>query len=739
MAIGDDWTIDYTNRMIYHDSGTTIYEMWELYSWLMDEIDESGTIDDTVPMTAQTPTAYTLVNSWYINEKYYSSFDFLKGGAIKTEAWDADTYNTGVRVLTFASGGYVNAVVGDIGAEVGYSGGTPSDTGTLLDYDNTNRIWWVRVDDTGDTFSNTATALDITNGTGTGAGTLSVASTTGEALWTNIYTLGTIYDNTDMYIYQNNSKISAWWTESHIDVLVKVKQAGSLINFGTLTIYARQYATLYENFAVDASGGGRIPIPIGTADDLNNDAGYLSMVFTTASGDFTVGEVIDGGTSGAEGIVTSNTGTAPNITLNYYLIGDVTVDFHSSGAETVTGATSSTTATSVAPVATGPNTGTPATITVTFAGTSQDLSNGNGSRPYSVIVDLLDTATVAEAYERLKYLTRRGETSDIDDSGSQTVTGEQYEAIGDLYIPYDNGSIDDPFNDTAGETITVTGSDFTGTLTSKHDQGSSEGFIIVRHVSGTTPIDGQQLVGGTSSHTADVDTNAGADPVSTIAQTNDAPFGTFAGGKFFGARGVFLDNVPTADATNYELIDSEGVLQTPPNNVPITVTGVAENTQCYVVDSVPTTYLNAAATTNVSGDEYQATTSLTYSGDISVTVRAREMGYLPFETSGTISDSGISVTAVWLQDPNFKFVVTGINIQFTNATSLITRASGNFTTDGWLPEMSQVTVEGSTNNDGTYTLSAIGTTTITISGASLTDEGPVAGVTLTFTRREPTW
>ena len=41
--------------------------MNELYSWLMNVFDESGTIDDTIPMTAQTPTAYTLTNGWFLD------------------------------------------------------------------------------------------------------------------------------------------------------------------------------------------------------------------------------------------------------------------------------------------------------------------------------------------------------------------------------------------------------------------------------------------------------------------------------------------------------------------------------------------------------------------------------------------------------------------------------------------------------------------------------------------------
>ena len=68
MAISDDWTVDLTTpnrRRIYHSSGTTVYSMNEFYRWLMNVFDESTTIDDTIPMTAQTPTAYTLTNGWF--------------------------------------------------------------------------------------------------------------------------------------------------------------------------------------------------------------------------------------------------------------------------------------------------------------------------------------------------------------------------------------------------------------------------------------------------------------------------------------------------------------------------------------------------------------------------------------------------------------------------------------------------------------------------------------------------
>ena len=50
-----------------------------------------------------------------------------------------------------------------------------------------------------------------------------------------------------------------------------------------------------------------------------------------------------------------------------------------------------------------------------------------------------------------------------------------------------------------------------------------------------------------------------------------APFGTFAGGTFFVARGWWLTGVLAAEATKYQLIADDGTTQVPPTTVSITV------------------------------------------------------------------------------------------------------------------------------------------------------------------------
>jgi len=79
--LSTEWTLDYTAKTITHTGTTTIRTVNQLYSWLMDVFDELSQMDDPVPMTAQTPTEYTLINGWTIPD---SSFAFLSGGALKT-------------------------------------------------------------------------------------------------------------------------------------------------------------------------------------------------------------------------------------------------------------------------------------------------------------------------------------------------------------------------------------------------------------------------------------------------------------------------------------------------------------------------------------------------------------------------------------------------------------------------------------------------------------------------------
>ena len=219
-----DLSIDYANRLITRPSGTDTFSARAMYSWLQDQIDELTTLTRHNPMTAQTPTDFTLVNGYMIAE---SVFQYITGGSVSTYGWDAAVFDGtnskqtfGIYVSTFQSGGYVSAIAGDIGKTV-VAGAT---NGKLLYYDNTLRKWWVRRN-TGTSWSG---AVTITGGTG--AGTLTSA-VTGEALYSNVYSLpsGSLEASTQQYIEQNSAVITTYWPVGHIDLIIKVREAGTLI------------------------------------------------------------------------------------------------------------------------------------------------------------------------------------------------------------------------------------------------------------------------------------------------------------------------------------------------------------------------------------------------------------------------------------------------------------------------------------------------------------------------------
>lgn len=533
MAIGDDFTIDYVNRRIYHSSGTDIYTVNALYSYLMDTFDELAQMDDTVPMSAQTPTEYTLINGWFIDD---DSIEYLKGGAIQTSG-----QNNEIRILTLASGGYVSAVSGDIGRVV--NGGTTGDTGRLLAYNNTSRKWWVRMDDSGDLFDDGAEAITIT--AGTGSGNMSAVSVSGESLWPNVYTLGSIEEDNDQQIYveQNGSRIfsgSEWWPETgsgtrHIDVLIKTREAGAEIDNGLITVFLRHYpsagsADLYDHFGIDLTAGGRNAVPLASSPDLNNTSTHAtvsaynditvafvngSIAYSSISGAFTDFETVTGGTSLATAIFLRQNTTTGAGTMT---LGNVVGTF--ANGETLTGSSSSQTATTSSIM------GHAYRMTKTF----EQGSPYN----YSVIIDCA-TRPLAEVYEYLKYITR----------------------IGSTYVTY--------------PTIYPQGGPGT--------HAAKEGQLYIRAHEDTQNT-----------------------PTNTFSPVKASPFGTFAGGTFFGAQGVWVENMAASDIQRYQLIDSDGVTRTPPNQQTIVITNLLAGDRVAVFRTTSGTNIDKAMYTAAAGN-----------------------------------------------------------------------------------------------------------------------------------------
>ena len=304
MAIGDDFSIDYNYKRIHHTSGTTVYTVNALYSWLQDTFDELVQMDDEVPMTAQTPTEYTMVNGWWLDIGDDSNaHKYLRGGAIATSG-----QTNVIRLLKLEAWTGGTLTSGDIGDVVDYNSGGDGSTGVLIGYDNTNHYLWVRQDDTGDVFSDTTNTIDV-GGVSYGSikdvnGTLS-----GDELFANIYTLGTIATNPypQIYVFQNKEAIAEWssltnWDRGHIDIVIQVKEMGVEIDGAVVTVFARQGGDLYNHFEIDLSAGGRNAVPLATSTDLDQDdtGDYFLLYDGETGGGFAAGDIIVGASSGSE-------------------------------------------------------------------------------------------------------------------------------------------------------------------------------------------------------------------------------------------------------------------------------------------------------------------------------------------------------------------------------------------------------------------------------------------------------
>lgn len=581
-VLGGDFTIYYSSenrqkRIVWTGSATGTRTVNELYSALQDLFDELTQLDDGTPMSAQTPTEYTVgiidsgdTDPWFIDD---TSVEHLTGGAIQTSLWKRTTgSNTGIVRFNYTVGGGTDLVNADIGKTITHSVG--GDSGTLLWFtsDGANGTMWVRPDSSAaaNDWDSTGTNVNVTGGTGASL-SQDAAATTGEALWANVFSLGTIEDNTHLYIEQNGALLiesddrltagsSDWWSDGHIDITVKVKSEDTEIDEAVIVVFARQATKTYSYFETDLSSGGRNPIPLQTGDDLSNTPGTRQMVLTTASADFTVGEIIqDDSDATIQGIVTSNSGTAPNITLQYYLIGDPLNDF-TGATGGFTGQTSSSTGTAVAP--TDVNAATYTDINITHGSNETfDIDEDGTTENYSIVIDCNNRA-LSQVYEYCQFVTMRGETDTTETDG---LAGHFYRGS-DYRLNYNalTGTVSE------GAEVTQVTSGATGTVVSHN---LTDDIIILRNSRGTFNTTNNVEVDGSNYVTM---TGGTATAITPIAA---APMGTFLGGVFFCAPGVVLQNVPAADATNFQLTNdgTDGGAPTvtnPPNKVTLSVTNL---------------------------------------------------------------------------------------------------------------------------------------------------------------------
>lgn len=261
MAIIDDIDLDYNNLRVHRKTGATatVYSANAVYSFIQDTMDELGQLDNTMPISAQTPTSYTIINSWYIEEELTK---YITGWAIQT-SW----YAGAIQELEL-DWVYTSAIAWDIGKQVTDDA---AEIWVLLDYNNTTQKWWIRSAST--VADNSVMAITA----GTGAWDALLASISGENIFANPYTLGTIEWAPQLYIYQAWAKITSWWTTGHFDILVKVTSGWVDIDSKIITVFGRNWTDTGTNFQITLTTAWQNAVPLGNADDANNQDTELNI------------------------------------------------------------------------------------------------------------------------------------------------------------------------------------------------------------------------------------------------------------------------------------------------------------------------------------------------------------------------------------------------------------------------------------------------------------------------------
>jgi len=675
MAIGDDFQVYPYSKTIRHINGTTVYTAVEFYSWLMDLFDEPGYMSYQTPIKFNTPTSFTMLNGWFLDNGDGSNLlQFLSGGSIDTSGYS--TISDPIYVLDLD--GTTDFVASDKDKTITDDGG---DVGPLLAYLNdyptagSARIWIRDTNSNGQIADNSAIA---TSG-GTGSGDANGASFSGDEIYANLYTIASFpgSPNPQVYIYQahpvsgTQTRIAEWsaysnWDRGSIDVLLPVKIGGSLIDSGNVYVRVRQTGDTFTFVNADLSSGARTPVAVETtADTVNITKGEHYLLYDNEqNGGFSAGDVIQD--------VATDSGTPPSW---YAEVVDVD-DWGTEGVLTLRGLRGQIADNDAIYVGTtqrGTANGTPGDTYTTYTAESSPLTVGNvitggSSGAKRILVGLQDDGTTGKLVlkvdndqdnvagsSRNPYYRDFSAGETLTDEGSGSVTHQAaasttlVSGYTDITVMHING--------------TVTVSNVSGTFQFGErinwNGGSSHANFVkldgsTMYLANVDPTDepdaADSFTGEVSGATADCDSGltdantatfafplqtavpysvaieagslyeAGRDlddvyaflqyncrdgagstesvegspmgsnfytsdgssitleakerytkAVGSYTATKPAPFGTLAGGVFFGAQGVWVDGMAAADANNVRLTAHNGNSQTPYTSVAITI------------------------------------------------------------------------------------------------------------------------------------------------------------------------
>jgi hypothetical protein len=120
----------------------------------------------------------------------------------------------------------------------------------------------------------------------------SIKQNSANVQYSGLKTIGGIVAASPVYVVQNGSKLTSFWSNGHIQILVKVKTGGTLIDFGNVTAFSRKWGQTFSHFDVNLSAGGETSAALSTALDsaivlTEGQAAALSSKVSVTFGDTT--------------------------------------------------------------------------------------------------------------------------------------------------------------------------------------------------------------------------------------------------------------------------------------------------------------------------------------------------------------------------------------------------------------------------------------------------------------------
>ena len=565
--LGGDVTVYFTDdiagdkqiRWTGSAANTATRTVNELYSALEDLFDNvtlgaGDYMNEGVPMKGITPRAYDLgrienndPEPWFIDQ---TTIEHLTGGSIQTTGWTRTPGTTvGIVRVPVTASTITNA---DIGFAITH---TDLDAGKLLFVEP--GFLWIRPDSelAANNFDSVAGTLTCNGNTAT----QTAASTTGNNFWTNIFTVGTLFNpaTTNIYIAQDGTALTSYWPPGHVDRLVLVKDQSNLyIDDGYLSVYAREENELYDNFVTQVQGSGRVTVPLATNTDLNDIAGIVTGVTVNTAGPYTA---------------------------------DVDPDI------------------------------------------------GSPNENYSIQINC-DAQPLQNVYSYLKQVTQSGSATTIAGLEGQQFVGNDHQI--DYTAETNTVNI--------GDRVTGSVSGATATVVSVN-RAATPPYVMIANTQGDFSL-GENLVIGAAS--LDNITN-----IDRFSPTKAAPFGTFAGGRFFGSRGVYLTNIAGGEQNNYQTIDDDNNIIEEQIVVTYTVTNILPNTEIRIftdpglteiagvneVGGAPDVNDNNLIVAGPVGGRYTASYSYVYSADQPIIIAALNTNYLVVRRSDTLTSSDKSI------------------------------------------------------------------------------------------------